>query len=607
MPTKYNEAFQPGSVKDMVTHRSKMTHQQVLAQARQGDAEAIGLLINQALSTRGIRVKAVRKTGCLHVLLEAAQVPHRSTYARVVYAAVLCLGAPAIQTLQVCGRQKGTQQPVWIQAFRIDEPELTSLKKEPLSPLASAEQANQPLLSEPLQAKLQTLLAPSLKLDFPLVFSVIAACLGLGAGVSLLRHFETADLTGTIDPGQSTPDPAAASQNPALATFPLPTIVSSPASTALPATTSPAPAATQPATPTATATPVPSATATPPPAATQPGAAAATEVAVTIKAVGDMIPGSNYSGKSLLPTEAGEALAAEREFLFGNIKPFFNEADILFGNFESTLTDYPYPAKDTSQGMTFAFRTPPVYAQMFKDLGFDVLSVANNHSFDFGDQGFADTIAHIEQAGMKAVGQKGKIVYTTVNNIPIAFIGFSYLPDHNVMHDLEAAGALVREAKQNAKIVVISVHAGAEGSDEVHTRDQTEFFFGENRGNLVAFSRNLIDQGADLILGHGPHVPRALELYQGKLIAYSLGNFVGYKTLSTVGPLGYSLILKVEMNAAGDFVGGRVIPVALNSDGVPKLDDYFQSVVLIRNLIKQDFPQTPIAIDDMGYILRTDR
>ncbi len=567
-----------------MTHQRKatqqrVTHQQVLAQARQGDAQAIGLLINQALRTRGIRVKAVRKTGCLHVLLEAAQVPQRSTYARVVYAAVLCLGAPTIHTVQVCGRQNGTQQPAWIQAFRITEPELADIGREPaVQPAAIAEP--QPIAT-PLKAKLQTLLTPTLHLDFPLVLSLLAACLGLGAGLSLLKHFAATETAEAIDPSQSSSASAIApnqnsNQDAALATFPTPVLIPTPGPAPTPSI---APVAAQPP----------------------------TEVAITLKAVGDIIPGSNYSGKSLLPTEAGDPLNAEREFLFGNIKPFFGDADLLFGNFESTLTDYPYPAKDTSQGMTFAFRTPPIYAQMLKDLGFDVLSVANNHSFDFGDQGFTDTITNIEQAGIKAVGQKGKVVYTTVNSIPIAFIGFSYLPDHNNMNNLEAAGALVREAKQNAKIVVISVHAGAEGSDEVHTRNETEYFFGENRGNLVTFSRSLIDQGADLILGHGPHVPRALELYQGKLIAYSLGNFVGYKTLSTVGPLGYSLILNVQMNAAGDFVGGRIIPVALNSDGVPKLDDYFQSVVLIRNLIKQDFPQTPIEIDDMGYILRTDR
>lgn len=327
---------------------------------------------------------------------------------------------------------------------------------------------------------------------------------------------------------------------------------------------------------------------------------------IHISAVGDLIPGSNFKG-SPLPTEPGEALAQETQLLFGRIKPFLGEADITFGNFESTLTTYPYSAKDTSRGMTFAFRTPPVYAQMLKEMGFDVLSVANNHSFDFGDPGFAETIAQIEAAGMKAIGQKGQIVYTTVKGLTIAWIGFSYLDDHNSMHDLETAGRLVQEASRNASMVIISVHAGAEGSDQTRTSDRSEYFFGENRGNMVQFSRFMVDQGADLILGHGPHVPRAIELYHDRLIAYSLGNFMGYGTLSTVGALGDSMVLQVQLDPSGKFLSGRVLPVALDRYGIPALDDYFQSVILVRNLIRMDFPQTPITLDDMGYIVRTDR
>lgn len=571
-------------------------HQTVLKLARQGDAQAIGLLVNQALVTKGIQVRAVRKDTCLHVLLEAAQVPDRLTYSRIVYAAVLCLGAPTIQTLQVYGRRKDDKLPVWSQAFAVKKQETVAdarpdvqdrqkTQEQPIeaspaqvtsqvtSGFTSTGPQNQPIKpsgaqhpTRPRRSKPPSLpqTAPRSKL-VPIAISICAS-FGFGAGMSYLKAVKSEPVDSPDAASDAATKPV---ENPALAAFPTPTA-------------SPAPAVPDPSPPAAASSPAP--------------------VAVTIKAVGDIIPGSNYPGK-WLPTEAGEQLAAEREFLFGNIKPFFNEADILFGNFESTLTDYPYPAKDTSQGMTFAFRTPPVYAQMLKDLGFDVLSVANNHSFDFGEQGFADTITHIEQAGMKAVGKKGQIVYTTVNGITVAFIGFSYLPDHNLMHDLAAAGALVQEAKQQAKIVVISVHAGAEGSDQVHTRDQTEYFFGEDRGNLVQFAHGLVDQGADLILGHGPHVPRAVELYQGKLIAYSLGNFIGYETLSTVGRLGYSLILQAQMDADGNFVGGRIIPVALDGHGIPKLDDFFQSVVLIRNLTQSDFPQSPVRIDDMGYIL----
>jgi poly-gamma-glutamate capsule biosynthesis protein CapA/YwtB (metallophosphatase superfamily) len=319
------------------------------------------------------------------------------------------------------------------------------------------------------------------------------------------------------------------------------------------------------------------------------------ETTITIKSVGDIIPGTNYPSNRL-PDQDGN-------WLFDGVKDFFGETDILFGNFESTLTDYPYTPKDTGQGQTFAFRTPPHYANLLKDVGFDVLSVANNHSFDFDDQGFDDTIAHIEQAGMQAVGRRGQIVYRTVNGVTVAFIGFSYFADHNSIHELDLAKALVDEAKQQASIVVISVHAGAEGSDAVRTRNETEFFFGENRGNMVEFSRAMIDQGADLVLGHGPHVPRALELYNSRLIAYSLGNFMGYRTLSTDGVLGDSLILETQLAADGRFVSGKIIPVRLDDRGVPFVDDSFRSVSLIRNLIESDFPVTPLLIGNDGEIV----
>lgn len=315
--------------------------------------------------------------------------------------------------------------------------------------------------------------------------------------------------------------------------------------------------------------------------------------ALTIKAVGDIIPGTDYQ-RYRLP-EAWQ-------YLFSSIQYHLGEADITFGNFESTLTEVPRSAKDTSRGNTFAFRTPPWYASVLKEAGFDVLNVANNHSMDFFEQGFNDTIANIEAAGMKAVGRKGEILYVEAKGKTVAFIGFSTYSEHNSVNDLDSAIALVETANTQADIVVVSFHAGKEGTDATVTRDQNEYFFSENRGNVVRFSRTVIDHGADLVLGHGPHVPRAIELYSQKLIAYSLGNFVGYRSLSTVGPLGTSLILQADLDTEGNFVGGRIIPVALDKNGVPYLDDYFGSVVLVRQFTQRDFPDTPLEIDDMGYI-----
>jgi poly-gamma-glutamate capsule biosynthesis protein CapA/YwtB (metallophosphatase superfamily) len=162
----------------------------------------------------------------------------------------------------------------------------------------------------------------------------------------------------------------------------------------------------------------------------------------------------------------------------------------------------------------------------------------------------------------------------------------------------------VRKASQKADLVVISVHAGAEGTGAMRVRNQTEFFFGENRGNLVQFSHTMIDNGADLILGHSPHVPRALELYKGKLIAYSLDNFMGDQTLSTQSELAYSVVLEVELNNQGDFVSGKIIPVHLNPEGIPYPDRQGRSIRLIRHLTKSDFPKTRLTIDNKGRILR---
>ena len=314
---------------------------------------------------------------------------------------------------------------------------------------------------------------------------------------------------------------------------------------------------------------------------------------ISIKAVGDIVPGTNFP-RYRLP--------AKPDLLFEAVRPYLQGADLLFGNLECPLTVHPYSAKDISRPLVFAFRAPPAYARFFKQLGFDVMNIANNHSSDFGSIGVKDTIAHLEKAGLKAIGQKDEILYLTVKNVPIAWIGFSTYDYHNSVHNLEKAQRLIAEAKQKADIVVVSMQAGAEGVGAKHVRNRTEMFYGENRGNVVRFARFAIDAGADLVLGHGPHITRAMELYKGKLIAYSLGNFVGYRSLSTAGELGYSLILEVKLNLEGNFIGGQIIPVRLDDKGIPRIDGQYRVVDFIRNLTQSDFPQTPIIIDGQGEI-----
>lgn len=310
-------------------------------------------------------------------------------------------------------------------------------------------------------------------------------------------------------------------------------------------------------------------------------------VTIRIRAVGDIVPGTNYPNNHLHPNP--------RE-LFAAVQPFLEGGDVLFGNFESTMTRSNAAAKDVRRPNVFAFRNPPEYAQLLAQMGFDVLSVANNHAYDFGAQGFADTVANIEAAGMAAVGVKGKVAYTEVKGLRIGWIGFSTSPNQNSILALGSAASLVKEAEANADIVVVSFHGGAEGTGAAHTRNQTEYFFGENRGNLVEFSRQMVAAGADLVLGHGPHIPRAMELYQGRLIAYSLGNFVGYRTLSTQGALAYSLVLEAELDDQGNFQRGQIYPVLIARGGIPQRSTRSESIALIRRLTATDFPATPLVI-----------
>ncbi|WP_017654230.1 CapA family protein [Fortiea contorta] len=316
---------------------------------------------------------------------------------------------------------------------------------------------------------------------------------------------------------------------------------------------------------------------------------------ITIKAVGDVIPGTNFPNYRL-PRFTHQLLPK-------SVRSYLQGADILFGNFESSLTTYPYTSKDISRGQVFAFRSPPAYAQLFADVGFNVFNMANNHAMDFGTVGFQDTKKNLEAVGIATLGHKNQILYLEANKIPVAMIGFSVYEMYNSVHNLSAAQTLLAEAKKNANIVIISMHVGSEGTGALNVKNQTEFFYGENRGNAMKFARTMIDSGADLVLGHGPHVPRAIEIYKGKIVAYSLGNFLGYRTLSTNAQTGYSMILEVKLNPSGDLVAAKVIPIHLNKQGIPQVDQHFRTVGLVRYLNNQDFPVEPVQINKKGELI----
>ena len=134
----------------------------------------------------------------------------------------------------------------------------------------------------------------------------------------------------------------------------------------------------------------------------------------------------------------------------------------------------------------------------------------------------------------------------------------------------------------------------------LHVPEGRETFYGENRGNLREFTHTVIDAGADLVLGHGPHVLRGMEVYNDRLIAYSLGNFATYGRFNLSGNLGIGAVLEVVMDDQGRFLGGKVLPTRQEGEGVPVKDTNGKAIDLVRMLSADDFPGTAVKVAQDG-------
>lgn len=285
---------------------------------------------------------------------------------------------------------------------------------------------------------------------------------------------------------------------------------------------------------------------------------------LSIRAVGDVVLGSDFP-EPHYPADF-ERTTPQR------LAKTLGQADVVFGNFEGALTTHNVSTK-VAGGSVFAFRMPPSFAPMLRSAGFGVMHISNNHTFDFGEPGFRDTLRHLTRAGILPVGEKDRVVVQDVRGMRVAWIGFNYSLRHNVVGDYEKLAELVRTARQQADLVILSVQAGAEGNEALRVVDREEIFLGENRRNIYAFAHRAVDLGADLVLGHGPHVVRGLECYKRKLIAYSLGNFVGWGALSTKRAAAVSMVLEVKLARDGRALAFDVIPVRFSEDKFPEFDD----------------------------------
>ena len=322
--------------------------------------------------------------------------------------------------------------------------------------------------------------------------------------------------------------------------------------------------------------------------AAAPGAGAQTPPPVSIDWVGDMA----LSAREGLPPHGGRGL-------FAAVRGILRSADLATGNLEGTLGR---GGTTKCRGDCFAFQAPPGYAGVLARAGFDLVNLANNHSHDAGDGGLRQTVAALNHAHVAHTGLKGRVTIMHVRGVKVAFLGFAPYPWASPLTDIPAARRLVARAARRAQIVVVDMHAGAEGTGTTHTPHGTETAFGENRGNPRRFAHAVVDAGADAVLGSGPHVLRGIECYRHAVIAYSLGNFVAYRTLGTSGVLGLSGILRVELGPAGRFLGGRLWPVRVLRPGVPRVDRTRASIRLVRHLSHADFGRRACRVSARGTI-----
>jgi hypothetical protein len=319
-----------------------------------------------------------------------------------------------------------------------------------------------------------------------------------------------------------------------------------------------------------------------------------------ITAVGDIMLGTSYPTAITLPPDSGKSS-------FKAVKQYFKGTDIAFGNLEGTLLDTGAPAhyKLHLKSTAYLFRMPEQYGMVLKDAGFNMLSIANNHIGDFGDKGRLSTMKILDSCN---INYAGLLTHATtireVNGVKYGFCAFAPNAQTVPLLDLKNAARIISDLKQQCDVVIVAFHGGCEGPAYEHVTFKMESFFSEKRGDVHAFAHSAIDAGADIVLGTGPHVSRAMEVYKNRFIAYSLGNFCTYKSVSVEGVCGIAPLLKVYTNKKGEFLNGRIIAVKQTHQNGLEPDSLNRAIKRIKYLTQADFPQGGLLIADDGIITK---
>lgn len=239
---------------------------------------------------------------------------------------------------------------------------------------------------------------------------------------------------------------------------------------------------------------------------------------LTISMVGDMLFG-RYVDEVVVPNHGYQSL-------FQYVRPYLKQSDYITGNLDQPITEGEnYPKADKLMHIS----TSPEVAKVLKEEGFTTVNLANNHMKDFGKQGILDTLRAFQNENVGTVGagynleDASAVSYQTIRGIKIATLGFSdILPkDFRALSNRSGVAPAdpnlffydVAKAKKNADLVIVHMHWGKEYDSTYHPRQQD-------------LGRSLIDAGADIVIGHHPHVLEPVEVYKHGVIFYSLGNFI---------------------------------------------------------------------------------
>ena len=236
------------------------------------------------------------------------------------------------------------------------------------------------------------------------------------------------------------------------------------------------------------------------------------------------------------------------DYFFSNVKSIFSADDLTIANFEGTLTN-----SEEREDKEYAFKAPAEYAGILTSGSVEAVNTANNHSHDYGDQGYEDTISALDSAGILNFGYD-KTIVTEVKGVKVGLVGIYELKDHLERKE-QLKQNIAKVKAEGAQVTIVIFHWGNE-KEEVPDSNQT------------TLAHLAIDEGADLVCGHHPHVLQGIEEYKGKNIVYSLGNFCfgGNQHPSDMDTMIFQQTFTVDQNGVKADNVTNIIPCSVSSD-----------------------------------------